>query len=875
MNNTTYSQTDLNALELELKKNPDNSTSYVKLADCQLALDKKQQAFSTYRAAKTICPDDPIIMRMGAKVFEAMGKREEAVECLQKALESGDEKVCDSDTISHLAELLYNSGKKDLALSWLKKLVNISNEKPEVLIRLAQIHLSIGNIVESQKYLKAYKEKAGATKEMYSLMGETMLARGFYDGAVKNYTDAVESLPKDADMHLGLGKAWIGMGETDIALKELSKAINLKPDDINILLELGKLQSLMGMIDEADETFTKLENSNLQNGECFLDIAQHFSSRKNDLRALKYLELAKSLSPFHPGILKLLGNICLKLKRYEQALEAFTNAAQNEPNALWAQEGLIKASEALGNYEIKADAQKRILTLKDSSAEDWCDYGETLIRLGDFTKAQEAFDKASKIDPACLRAYQAPEIIKLEKARAEGEKLAKQAEEAFEKQFYMTATERLEKALSLVPDNPKWSKLFAKIALKTANIEKASHMLSIVRNAEPDNYEVIYELARTYEFSGDLQMSIELLNALTKENPFDFKAHLMLLRLKRSIVKGTRISIDMLDSIIKNIDLSLNYIRRDSPIPMLLKGYAYYIFSYRSSFQVEALRKAEICFTDTLKSFPGDLEATHGLALVERMRGNLDKAAEYMKTYVHLAPSFEKYAELAKMYENFCKYEEARTIYSSLRDKYPENGYYRKKYVETTALLQNKSGKDELTKLLSEAHKNIVANQGSVWPIYETAIGQEMASKRKELSDEWKKRSMLSWRKAESHADFNSWVLWEMTRSLLENAQGSEKTKVANSLKKLIEKNVREAPDASGAYLAMARYLLSFNDLTNTDKALDYLKKAWFLDQHSVEIGELLAQTAKNLGKSLIVDVVGYNVVLSEPEIVNTIFKYQ
>ena len=68
---------------------------------------------------------------------------------------------------------------------------------------------------------------------------------------------------------------------------------------------------------------------------------------------------------------------------------------------------------------------------------------------------------------------------------------------------------------------------------------------------------------------------------------------------------------------------------------------------------------------------------------------------------------------------------------------------------------------------------------------------------------------------------------------------------------------------------------MSFNDLTNTDKALDYLKKAWFLDQYSVEIGELLAQTAKNLGKSLIVDVVGYNVVLSEPEVVNTIFKYQ
>lgn len=113
-----------------------------------------------------------------------------------------------------------------------------------------------------------------------------------------------------------------------------------------------------------------------------------------------------------------------------------------------------------------------------------------------------------------------------------------------------------------------------------------------------------------------------------------------------------------------------------------------------------------------------------------------------------------------------------------------------------------------------------------------------------------------------------------MTRSLLENSQGNEKVKLANSLKKLIEKNIREMPDSFGGYLTMARCLLAYNDLTINEKALDYLKKSWYLNQLSVETGELLAETAKSLGKSDIVDVVGYNVVLSEPEIANTIFKY-
>ena len=67
----------------------------------------------------------------------------------------------------------------------------------------------------------------------------------------------------------------------------------------------------------------------------------------------------------------------------------------------------------------------------------------------------------------------------------------------------------------------------------------------------------------------------------------------------------------------------------------------------------------------------------------------------------------------------------------------------------------------------------------------------------------------------------------------------------------------------------------TFNDLTNNDKALDYLEKAWFLDQSSTETGEMLAETAKGLGKSVMVDVVGYNVILSEPELAGCIFKFQ
>lgn len=871
-----YTNEELTALEQELKKNPSASINYVKLADAQLALNKKQQAFSTYRAAKVICPDDPVIWNIGAKVYEALEKRDEAIDCLEKSIKAVGVANSNSESVSHLAELLYNTGKKEQALSWLRKLVAASDNNPEVLMKLAQVHLSLGNHLEAQNYLKQYREKAGVTREMFVMMGQTMFARGFYDGAVKNYTDAIENFPKDPDMHLGLGKAWLGMNEKDIALKEFTEALSLRPGDVNILLELGKLQAELGLTDEADDSFEKIEKSKLNNGEVLLDIAKHFLARKNDIRGLKYLEAARALSGSHPEILKLLGEIYLRMGRYEDALVLYTGAAAENPSAGWAHEGAVTASDHLGRYSVKAEAQKNLLSLRQGTAEDWCDYAETLIKLGKFDASRVAFENASKLDSTCLRAFQAPEIILQEKSRAEGEKLAKQGEEALAKHFYMTATDKLEKALALCPENPFWSKLLAEVSYKIGDYAKASQLLSVVRANEPNNYEVGYKLAKTYEFLGDYPMAIELLTAITKVHPTKLDAHLMLLRLKRCQIRGNRVTADMLDSIIRNIGVDLADIRRDSPVYLLVKGYAYYIFSYRSSFQVEGLNKAEACFREISTTFGDVPDALYALALCERVRGNFEKAVEYLQYYVRINSDLEKTVELARLYENFSRYTEARKCYADLRKQFPEKGFYRRKYVEMTAMLQAETGKNELTMLLSEAHKDIIANPASVWPVYESAIGQEMASREQtSLSAEWLKRSMLSWHKAEAHPELNYMVVADMVRCQLRNLSGTDKTRTATSLKKLCEKNMRETPDAASVYASMARCFLAFNDLTNKDKALNYLERAWFIDDSAVDVGEKLAETAKALGKSVIVDVVGYNVILSEPEIANGIFKFQ
>ncbi|NLV94809.1 MAG: hypothetical protein GX031_09725, partial [Candidatus Riflebacteria bacterium] len=63
------------------------------------------------------------------------------------------------------------------------------------------------------------------------------------------------------------------------------------------------------------------------------------------------------------------------------------------------------------------------------------------------------------------------------------------------------------------------------------------------------------------------------------------------------------------------------------------------------------------------------------------------------------------------------------------------------------------------------------------------------------------------------------------------------------------------------------------SDITHTDKALGFIEKARFLAPDDAEICLLSAKTAKILGKSVIVDAMGYNMILLEPELAIKIFQ--
>jgi tetratricopeptide (TPR) repeat protein len=347
----------------------------------------------------------------------------------------------------------------------------------------------------------------------------------------------------------------------------------------------------------------------------------------------------------------------------------------------------------------------------------------------------------------------------------------------------------------------------------------------------------------------------------------------MLLRLKRSQIRGNRVEPEMLEALVKNLELELAHIRRDSPVPLLVRAYARYVFGSRSKFQVESFASAEKTFNDVLAKFGETEAAIRGLALVERARGNVEKAVEHTRSLVKLSSDPQRLYELARLHENFQQHGEARKCYSSLRNLFPENGYYRRKNIEMTAELSKSGSKNELLNMLSEHHQALQSKTDQIWLLYETALGQEMLAEYTAQKEEWVKKSLLNWHKAANHADTNHWIRWAMLRCQFAHLKSADKQRAAVSNLKACEKILREMPDNTLAFQAVARCYLAFGDLTNSDKALGFLEKSWFLSTEYSETAELLAKTARELGKSVIVDAIGYNMILLEPELATTMFQ--
>ncbi|MFZ2959188.1 MAG: tetratricopeptide repeat protein [Candidatus Ozemobacteraceae bacterium] len=858
-------EASLDELAAAVKKHPSSPETYLALATAQLKKGKAERAYSTWRAMKTVAPDDVRVYRLGARILDTLGRREEAITALNRLLIAAPE---DTESALFLARIQHESGRRREALTVLQSLRERASEHPDILLRLAENQLALGDPAAAQEDLSSYRKMAGENLDVFLMLGRAMLQQSFYDGAIRLYKEGLSMFSEDPDLLLGLGKALLGAGEKGQALLEFERAGHRAPDRIELLLEMGRLYGGMGMDEKANEMFDRLRTQKVRDGEIFLEIARYYQSRKESEKALKELERARELSPHNAEIVKTFGEILESRKDLPRAIAEYETFLEGAPNAAWALNGIIRCATLNNEHARVAKAQKRFIALGQATPDLWCDYGETLIRLGKFKDSTAAFEEAARLDPTCVRAYQAPELIKLEKARAEGVKLVAQAKEAVAKRFLLTAADRLERALELVPRETSWMRLLAEVSLRTGAITRASDLLSKVRATASDDYWVALQLSRVYEFDEKAQLAIELLSAALREHPTEIDGHILLLRLKRSQIQGDRFERDMLAALVKNNQHELGRLAKTHPAPLLIEGYIHYLFGMGMKFQADALKRAEEVFETVLERFDSDDPHAHrGLALVSRVRGENRKASHHLQELVKGSADPIALHALARLNANFQLWGEAKRCYTSLRSLFPENGMYRRRLIEAIAAESEMGGKNELVELISSCQEVLRNEPQRVWSLYDLGWAQTLTTRRSTQREEWSRRTLLTWNKAGALDDAPPWLRWGLMEAQLEFLKGADRHRALQQNIRVCEKFAREQPDLAAAHHHLGVAYLGFEDLTQTDRAVKHLETALFLDSGSAETAFLLARAYRSLGRSARVDAMRQIMLLLEPEL--------
>ena len=856
---------ELESLQATVKANPGVPKPYIDLTKALIRLGKFDRAFSTYRASRAIAPEDLEIMNLGGLLLEKLGRRDEAIELWESVLKQQETNM---EAGMHLARLLLESGRRRDALARLQSWRDKATSHPEILLRVAEIHLSTGNAAAAQEDLAEFRRLAGNTREAFLLLGKAMMVQNFSDGAIRLYREALGQYPDDADFRLGLGKALLAANERGQALLEFERAGQTAPDRVEILFELGRLYGETGMEDRAEEVFEKIRRQSVHSGEVYLEMGRFYLERKRFELAQRELEKARELSPYHPDIIRTLAETYEQKGSFQLAMTEYETFLEAVPATAWALHGLLRCAQPLGAFDRIAKAQKASIDSGNATADAWCDLGETMVRLGRFKEAEAAFESAARLDPTSVRAYQAPELINIEKARSEGQKLVQQAKEAIQKRFLLTAIERLERAMGLAPREVSWMSLLADTYLRIGDIHQASKLLSQVRAAQPQDFFTNMSLARVYELEGKQSLAMELLGSTLKDRPGEVAGHLMQLRLKRSQIQGERFGKDMLSSLVRNSRTELEALGKDSPIAQTVEGYTHILFGMGAKFQSESLQHAQELFEEVLYRIPDFVWAHRGLCLIFRIRGDWRKACHHMQELVRTSSEPASLIHLARLHENFQHFEEAKKCYASLKNLFPENGLFRREFVHMTARENEVGSRNHLLDFLNQCQEQLRDDANyQPWLLFDLACAQTFAARFTPQREEWSKRCLLSWNKAAGHPNSSIWARWGLMEAQREFAKGGEKQRLLPTHLKACEKITREHPDLSHAYLELGRCFLASEDLGQTEKAVATLETAFFLDDHSVPVALLLAKAFRTLGKSARVDAIRQSVLLLEPEL--------
>jgi predicted AlkP superfamily phosphohydrolase/phosphomutase/tetratricopeptide (TPR) repeat protein len=204
----------------------------------------------------------------------------------------------------------------------------------------------------------------------------------------------------EVEAKYNLARTHLWKGEPDAAIQLLEPLVRLRPWEDRFIMQLAGAY---------------LDGGYLRQGERFLTAAYDVKQPLNSMVPLLYgrlkialgeletgltsLALAEKMNPKSSAVCLHLGNVYLRLRRWEEAKSAFERAlAADEENAL-ALQGLSTVYRRLHRNQETVDAALRAVGLLHRLPQAHFNLGVALTRFGEWERARLAFETALRFQP--------------------------------------------------------------------------------------------------------------------------------------------------------------------------------------------------------------------------------------------------------------------------------------------------------------------------------------------------------------------------------------------------------------------------------------------------------------------------------------------
>ncbi len=361
------------------------------------------------RKAIELNPQDPAVRYNLSLLHLKRGKKQEALEELQRAEKLGRDNI---QLLEGIGEAYSSLGDYNKSIGVYEKILEGNRQNIAILSRVGELYYKQGrleNALNSFKKITQVEPTGENARVSYLNMGNIFDDLGKFDDAIKAYKSALAIKPLDDQTYYNMGIAYLNAKKPELAITAWKKALELNPNNLKAQLSMGDFYLKKGHRDMAEKTYQDIIQKWKDNEEALFKLGTIYQ-RENNYRdaenAYRQIIALNKKSDFTKNAYVNLAMILAGQSKSEADQDSSINLIKK---ALLISPGDSDALMALGIVYAKKNIHEKaietfyqvIKSTRDNAkiGESYNNIGKSYYKLKKYSKAIEAFTRGVEASP--------------------------------------------------------------------------------------------------------------------------------------------------------------------------------------------------------------------------------------------------------------------------------------------------------------------------------------------------------------------------------------------------------------------------------------------------------------------------------------------